>query len=204
MKVRVQRKVSTYEFRVRLRGSTYAVRANMIGSTYESRPGKPQDRGCGTMWMMTSRLHISSVSDRHTSKLFSGNINTSKLFSGIFQICTESRKGRVLKLVPCNYGLTKIAFKLNDKNNANWFAMAIEYTNGDGGFRSVEMAPNGTQIFSPMDNIWGAVWKKDITETFKSPYSFRLTSPDGKTIIASNVIPVKFTNGQKYSSNVNF
>ncbi|GJW15261.1 expansin-B15-like protein [Tanacetum coccineum] len=108
------------------------------------------------------------------------------------------------KRVPCNYGLTKIAFKLNDKNNANWFAMAIEYTNGDGGFRSVEMAPNGTQIFSPMDNIWGAVWKKDITETFKSPYSFRLTSPDGKTIIASNVIPVKFTNGQKYSSNVNF
>ncbi|KAI3771280.1 hypothetical protein L6452_02441 [Arctium lappa] len=106
--------------------------------------------------------------------------------------------------MPCSYGSTKIAFKVDAKSNPNWFATAIEYANGDGGFGRVEIAGGGTQNYSAMDNIWGAVWKKDIAPSFKPPYSFKLTSADGKTLVATNVIPLNFSPGQKYSSTVNF
>ncbi|KAJ0442111.1 putative rlpA-like protein, double-psi beta-barrel [Helianthus annuus] len=108
------------------------------------------------------------------------------------------------KRVPCNYGATKIAFKVSQKTNRYWFATAIEYTNGDGVLSRVEVAPGGTQTFSSMDNIWGAVWKKDINDSFKGPLSFKLTSADGKTLVASNAIPANYSPGRKYSSNVNF
>ncbi|MFS7997599.1 putative major pollen allergen Lol pI, expansin, cellulose-binding-like domain-containing protein [Helianthus anomalus] len=106
--------------------------------------------------------------------------------------------------VPCNYGATKIAFKVSPKTNRYWFAAAIEYTNGDGVLSRVEVAAGGTQTFSSMDNIWGAVWKKDINDSFKGPLSFKLTSADGKTLVASNAIPANYSPGRKYSSNVNF
>ncbi|KAI3771279.1 hypothetical protein L6452_02440 [Arctium lappa] len=106
--------------------------------------------------------------------------------------------------VPCSYGGTSLAFKVHEDCNQYWFAMAIEYANGDGGFGYVEIAGGGTQNFVGMDNIWGAVWKKDIDPSFIAPFSFRLTSTDGKTIVATNVIPTTFSTGSKYSSNVNF
>ncbi|KAI3676326.1 hypothetical protein L1987_85932 [Smallanthus sonchifolius] len=106
------------------------------------------------------------------------------------------------KRVPCLYGVTKIAFKVGPKSNPNWFATAIEYTNGDGALSHVEIADGGTKKFSTMDNTWGAVWKKDIAASFKPPFSFKLTSGDGKTVVANNVIPENYSPGQKYSSNI--
>ncbi|KAI3497491.1 hypothetical protein L1887_40139 [Cichorium endivia] len=64
--------------------------------------------------------------------------------------------------VPCHYGGTNIAFKLDAKTNPNWFATAIEFVDDDGGLRSVEIAPASTQQFVPMKNIWGAVWQVDL------------------------------------------
>ncbi|PWA36311.1 expansin-B14 [Artemisia annua] len=106
--------------------------------------------------------------------------------------------------VPCSYGGTNIAFKVSEKVNPSWFSMAIEYADGDGGFKHVEIAQGGTKNFVAMDNIWGAVWKVDVDPSFQPPFSFRLTSADGKTVVANNVIPENFSVGQKYSSNVNF
>ncbi|KAJ9552340.1 hypothetical protein OSB04_016385 [Centaurea solstitialis] len=107
--------------------------------------------------------------------------------------------------VPCNYGGTKIAFKIQAKSNPNWFATAIEYANGDGGLGSVEIAPAGSQAFVHMKNIWGAVWQFDINPSFRAPYSFRLTSsPTRKVVIATNAVPSGFVPGQTYFSNVNF
>ncbi|PWA42827.1 expansin-B14 [Artemisia annua] len=106
--------------------------------------------------------------------------------------------------VPCSYGGTNIAFKVSEKVNPSWFSMAIEYADGDGGFKHVEIAQGGTKNFVAMDNIWGAVWKVDVDPSFQPPFSFRLTSADGKTVVANNVIPENFSLGQKYSSNVNF
>ena len=106
--------------------------------------------------------------------------------------------------VACNYGGTKIAFKIDAKTNPNWFATAIEYENGDGGVGSVEMAPSGSQGFVPMKNIWGAVWQADVNPSFRGPFSFRLTSSTNKVLIARNAVPSTFVPGQTYFSNVNF
>ncbi|KAJ0442113.1 putative rlpA-like protein, double-psi beta-barrel [Helianthus annuus] len=106
--------------------------------------------------------------------------------------------------VPCSYGGTDIAFRVDKKCNPYWFGVALEYADGDGGFQSVEIAEGGTQNFVGMNNIWGAVWERDIDPSFQPPYSFRLTSADGKTSVANNVIPQSFAVGQKYLSNVNF
>ena len=104
----------------------------------------------------------------------------------------------------CSYGGTNIAFKVSERVNPSWFSIAIEYADGDGGFKKVEIAKGGTEKFVAMNNIWGAVWKVDIDPSFQPPFSFRLTSTDGKTVVANNVIPKNFSPGQKYSSNVNF
>nr|KAJ0184541.1 hypothetical protein LSAT_V11C900504020 [Lactuca sativa] len=106
--------------------------------------------------------------------------------------------------VPCYYGRTKIAFKIDAKTNPNWFAPAIEFEDGDGGLSSVEISPAGSQQFVPMKNIWGAVWEADVSPSFHGPYSFRLRSPTGKVVVASNVVPNGFVPGQTYFSNVNF
>ncbi|KAL7587224.1 hypothetical protein Lser_V15G39306 [Lactuca serriola] len=106
--------------------------------------------------------------------------------------------------VPCSYRNTNIAFKVDEGSTKYWFAAAIEYADGNGDFKSVEMAPSGSTNFVSMDNLWGTIWKININPSFQAPYSFRLTSSDGETIIASDVIPQNFVVGQKYLSHVNF
>ncbi|XP_023734986.1 expansin-B15-like [Lactuca sativa] len=106
--------------------------------------------------------------------------------------------------VPCYYGRTNIAFKIDAKTNPNWFATAIEFEDGDGGLSSVEISPAGSQQFVPMKNIWGAVWEADVSPSFHGPYSFKLKSPTGKVVVASNVVPNGFVPGQTYFSDVNF
>lgn len=106
--------------------------------------------------------------------------------------------------VACNYGRTKIAFKIETGTNPNWFATAIEFDDGDGGLRSVEIAAAGRQEFVPMNNIWGAVWAANIDPSFHGPFSFRLTSPTNKVVVAGNAVPAGFAPGQVYFSNVNF
>nr|GEV94911.1 expansin-B15-like [Tanacetum cinerariifolium] len=106
--------------------------------------------------------------------------------------------------VQCYYGRTKIAFKTDTASNPNWFAMAIESDAGDGGLRSVEIAPAGTHNFVQMTNTWGAVWAANIDPSFRAPFSFRLVSLKNKMVVAENDVPANFVPGQIYSSNVNF
>ncbi|KAK9073929.1 hypothetical protein SSX86_006523 [Deinandra increscens subsp. villosa] len=106
--------------------------------------------------------------------------------------------------VPCNYGRTRIAFKIDGSVNPYWFSVKIEYADGVGALRSVEIAPAGTQNFVPMTNIWGAVWVANVNPSFKGPFSFRLTSTDNTVLVARNAIPSRFVPGQTYFSHVNF
>ncbi|KVI01785.1 expansin-B15-like [Cynara cardunculus var. scolymus] len=106
--------------------------------------------------------------------------------------------------VPCNYGNTKIAFKIDAKTNPNWFATAIEFVDGVGEVQVVKIAQAGSKTFVPMYNSWGAVWAANINPPFRGPYSFLLTSPKNKTIVAYEVVPSNFVPGQTYYSHVNF
>ncbi|CAI9284831.1 unnamed protein product [Lactuca saligna] len=106
--------------------------------------------------------------------------------------------------VQCYYGRTKIAFKIDAKTNPYWFATAIEFQDKDGGLRSVEIASANTRRFVPMKNIWGAVWQVDVNPSLHAPFSFRLTSPSGSVVVATNVVPMGFVPGKTYFSHVNF
>ncbi|KAI3676327.1 hypothetical protein L1987_85933 [Smallanthus sonchifolius] len=65
-----------------------------------------------------------------------------------------------------SYGDKKIVFRVSNKCNTYWFGVALEDADGDGGFRSVEIAADGTQNFVGMENIWGAVWRRNIDPSF--------------------------------------
>ncbi|CAI9294282.1 unnamed protein product [Lactuca saligna] len=106
--------------------------------------------------------------------------------------------------VACNYGSTKIAFKIDPKVNPYWFAMAVEFCEGDGGLDAVEVAANGSQEFRCMENIWGAVWAVSIDPSFRGPFSFRLFSRKNEGVVALKAIPYTFVPGQTYYSHVNF
>ncbi|KAI3703999.1 hypothetical protein L1987_74200 [Smallanthus sonchifolius] len=106
--------------------------------------------------------------------------------------------------VPCNYGRTRIAFKIDSATNHNWFATRIEFADREGALQSVAIAPSGTQEFVPMNNLWGAVWVANTDPSFKGPFSFRLTSPTNAVVVARNVVPPGFVPGETYFSSVNF
>ncbi|XP_071740415.1 expansin-B15-like [Rutidosis leptorrhynchoides] len=106
--------------------------------------------------------------------------------------------------VPCNYGRTKIAFKMDSKTNPYWFSTAIQFGDKDGGLKSVEIAQAGAHYFTPMNNIWGAVWVANTDPSFQGPFTFRLTSPTNEVVVARHAVPKDFQPGQTYFSNVNF
>ncbi|KAK4847978.1 hypothetical protein QYF36_007796 [Acer negundo] len=108
--------------------------------------------------------------------------------------------------VECNYPGMKVVFSVDSGSNPNYFAVLIEFEDGDGDLSGVDLqqAPQ-TNTWLPMRQSWGAVWKLDAGSTLTAPFSLRLTAAEsGKTIIANNVIPAGWQAGQTYRSLVNF
>jgi hypothetical protein len=113
--------------------------------------------------------------------------------------------------VPCSWNGMDIAFKVDAGSNANYLAVLIEYESGDGELRSVELMQRGrggvaaaAAAWAPMQQSWGAVWRYNSGATLQGPFSVRLTSGSGRTVVASDVIPAGWTPGATYRSVVNF
>ncbi|KVI11030.1 Barwin-like endoglucanase [Cynara cardunculus var. scolymus] len=94
--------------------------------------------------------------------------------------------------------------QIDPMTNPYWFAMAIEFCEGDGGLNSVEVAPFGSPQFRWMQNTWGAVWTAHIDPSFRGPFSFRLISRRNEAVIAYHAVPYGFVPGQTYYSQINF
>ncbi|CAM0944615.1 unnamed protein product [Alopecurus aequalis] len=106
--------------------------------------------------------------------------------------------------VPCNWQGVHIAFKVDAGSNNYYLAMLIEYESGDGDLSSVELMQSGGGGWSKMDQSWGAVWRYNSGPMLRAPFSVRLTSSSGKTLVANNVIPAGWTPGGTYRSVVNY
>ncbi|WCJ22931.1 expansin B2 [Euphorbia peplus] len=109
------------------------------------------------------------------------------------------------KRVPCNFPRTTVTFRVDSGSNPHYFATVIEYEDGDGVARSVELQPHGSTTWLPMARLWGALWKLNSGFVLTGPMSLRLTSLQSKrSIVANGVIPANWKPGQTYRSSVNF
>ncbi|URD90351.1 hypothetical protein MUK42_33226 [Musa troglodytarum] len=105
--------------------------------------------------------------------------------------------------VPCSYPGFRITFKVDSGSNPNFFAVLIEFVDGDGEISAVDLQHGGS--WTPMQPSFGAVWKLNSGTPLPGPFSIRLTSGvSRKTVVATNVIPVGWRPGATYTSNVNF
>ncbi|KAL6634871.1 hypothetical protein ACP70R_027542 [Stipagrostis hirtigluma subsp. patula] len=109
--------------------------------------------------------------------------------------------------VPCNWRGVDVAFKVDGGSNAYYLAVLVEYESGDGDLRSVELMQGGGgggAGWEAMEQSWGAVWRYNSGPALKAPFSIRITSSSGRTLVATNVIPAGWKPGATYRSVVNY
>ncbi|KAJ9680682.1 hypothetical protein PVL29_019871 [Vitis rotundifolia] len=108
--------------------------------------------------------------------------------------------------VECEYPGTSVAFHVDSGSNSNYFASLIEYEDGDGDLARVDLQQAlDSDMWVPMQQSWGAVWKLDYGSELRAPFSIKLTAVEsGNTLVAKNVIPAGWQPGKTYRSVVNF
>ncbi|XVF54935.1 hypothetical protein PTKIN_Ptkin05aG0220700 [Pterospermum kingtungense] len=108
--------------------------------------------------------------------------------------------------VDCDYSGKTIAFHVDMGSNSNYFAVLIEFEEGDGDLAGVYLKETSTAgDWRAMQQSWGAVWKLDAGSELHSPFSIRLRSQySGQTLAAKNVIPQGWKPGATYRSLVNY
>ena len=98
-----------------------------------------------------------------------------------------------------------IAFHVDSGSNQQYFASVIEYEDGESDLSKVELKEAlDSDPWLNMQESWGAVWKLDAGSQLRAPFSIRLTSQSGESVVANAVIPAGWQPGQTYRSVVNF
>ena len=112
--------------------------------------------------------------------------------------------------VPCNYPGRNVAFHVDAGSNSYYLAVVVEFEDGDGDLAGLDLhqasssPTSDSKAWISMQQSWGADWKLNSGSTLEPPFSFKLTSDSGKTLVASNVIPSGWQPGATYRSVVNF
>ena len=97
-----------------------------------------------------------------------------------------------------------IAFKVDQGANQFYFNVLIEFQDGDGDLRAVELMEAGSRRWIPMAHNWGAVWRLNNGRKLKAPFGLRLTSDSGKILVVPSAIPAAWKPGKTYRSLVNY
>lgn len=101
--------------------------------------------------------------------------------------------------VACNYPGVSITFHVESGSTQYYFATVIEYENGDGDLKTVELKEGNSVAWEAMQQSSGAFWKVNKGTPLSAPFSIRLTTIEsGKMFVANNVIPVGWKPGQTY------
>ncbi|OMO98197.1 Major pollen allergen Lol pI [Corchorus olitorius] len=106
--------------------------------------------------------------------------------------------------VACEYPGKKITFHVDMGSNTNYFAVLVEFEDGDGDLAGVYLK-EASGRWRAMQQSWGAVWKLDAGAALHPPFSLRLVSQySGQILVANNVIPQGWKPGVTYRSLVNY
>ena len=106
--------------------------------------------------------------------------------------------------VPCNYPGQKVTFHVEEGSNPVYFAVLVEYEDGDGDAVQVDLMEAGSGSWTPMRESWGSIWRMDTRRPLQGPFSLRVTNESGKTLVADQVIPADWQPDNVYSSIVQF
>ncbi|XP_052148453.1 expansin-B8 [Oryza glaberrima] len=108
--------------------------------------------------------------------------------------------------VPCEFPGLKVGFHVEEGSSPVYLAVLVEYENGDGDVAQVDLkeAGAGGGRWTPMRESWGSVWRLDSNHRLRAPFSIRIRSDSGKTLVAPDVIPLNWTPNTFYRSFVQY
>ncbi|XP_062209522.1 expansin-B4-like [Phragmites australis] len=107
--------------------------------------------------------------------------------------------------VPCQFPGLKVGFHVEEGSSQVYFAVLIEYENGDGDVVQVDlMESRSGGRWSSMRQSWGSIWRLDSNHRLRAPFSIRIRSDSGKTLVARDVIPVNWRPNTFYRSFVQY
>ncbi|VAI53175.1 unnamed protein product [Triticum turgidum subsp. durum] len=116
--------------------------------------------------------------------------------------------GAMFRRVRCNFPGMKVTFHVQRGSNPNYLTVLVEYANVNGTVVRMELMqtrnsrPRGS--WEPMRRSWGSIWRMDTSRPLQGPFSMRITSDSGKTLVANNVIPAYWRPDKAYWSNIQF
>ncbi|KAK7390211.1 hypothetical protein VNO78_25510 [Psophocarpus tetragonolobus] len=108
--------------------------------------------------------------------------------------------------VACSFQ-NSITFTIDNGATQYYFAIEIEYENGDADLVDIKLKQANSNTWLPMRRSWGARWALNLGVQLQAPFSFQLTELGNnysECIMADNVIPREWQPGQVYRSAVNF
>ncbi|TKV98745.1 hypothetical protein SEVIR_9G581000v4 [Setaria viridis] len=110
--------------------------------------------------------------------------------------------------VPCEFPGLKVGFHVEEGSTQVYFAVLVEYENGDGDVVQVDLMESsrrgGGGRWTAMRESWGSIWRLDSNHRLRPPFSIRLRSDSGKTLVARDVIPVNWRPNTFYRSFVQY
>ncbi|KAJ1299224.1 hypothetical protein BS78_01G515500 [Paspalum vaginatum] len=110
--------------------------------------------------------------------------------------------------VPCEFPGLKVGFHVQEASTQVYFAVLVEYENGDGDVVQVDLmessSSSGSGRWTPMRESWGSVWRLDSSHRLQPPFSIRVRSDSGKTLVARDVIPRNWRPNTFYRSIVQY
>ncbi|CAN6290975.1 unnamed protein product [Urochloa humidicola] len=106
--------------------------------------------------------------------------------------------------VPCDFPGLKVGFHVEEGSTQVYFAVLVEYENGDGDVVQVDLMESGGRRWAAMRESWGSVWRLDSNHRLQPPFSIRLRSDSGKTLVATDVIPTNWRPNTFYRSFVQY
>lgn len=110
--------------------------------------------------------------------------------------------------VPCKNRGLNVNFRVQHGSNPNYLAVLVEYANVDGTVVQMDLResrrghPSGP--WRPMRRSWGSIWRLDTYRPLQGPFSLRIRSESGSTLVANQAIPADWKPNARYWSNIQY